>query len=67
MMEEPAPSALPQPDAPTESLKQDERKERILRPMARGDLSIAQAWSEPNSGTNGVGTCIDIRNIRHCQ
>ncbi|MBP7683899.1 MAG: acyl-CoA dehydrogenase family protein, partial [Deltaproteobacteria bacterium] len=28
------------------------QKQRILKPMARGDLSIAQAWSEPNSGSD---------------
>jgi len=30
----------------------DEQKERILRPMARGDVSWGQAWSEPNAGSD---------------
>lgn len=30
----------------------DEQKERILRPMARGDVTWAQAWSEPNAGSD---------------
>ncbi|MDH3200936.1 MAG: acyl-CoA dehydrogenase family protein [Myxococcales bacterium] len=30
----------------------DEQKERILRPMARGDVTWGQAWSEPNAGSD---------------
>lgn len=30
----------------------EEQKERILRPMARGDVTWAQAWSEPNAGSD---------------
>jgi len=30
----------------------DEQKERILRPMARGDVAWGQAWSEPNAGSD---------------
>ena len=30
----------------------NEQKERILRPMARGDVAWAQAWSEPNAGSD---------------
>ncbi|MFT7622560.1 MAG: alkylation response protein AidB-like acyl-CoA dehydrogenase [Myxococcota bacterium] len=30
----------------------EEQKERILRPMARGDYSWAQGWSEPNAGSD---------------
>ena len=30
----------------------EEQKERVLAPMARGDVSWAQAWSEPNSGSD---------------
>ena len=30
----------------------DAQKERILRPMARGDVTWAQAWSEPNAGSD---------------
>ena len=30
----------------------DEQKERILRPMARGDHLWAQAWSEPGAGSD---------------
>ena len=30
----------------------DEQRERILRPMARGDVTWAQAWSEPNAGSD---------------
>ena len=30
----------------------DEQKERFLRPMARGDVSWGQAWSEPNAGSD---------------
>ena len=30
----------------------DDQKERILRPMARGDVSWGQAWSEPNAGSD---------------
>lgn len=29
-----------------------EQKERILRPMARGDVTWGQAWSEPNAGSD---------------
>lgn len=28
------------------------QKDRILRPMARGDVTWAQAWSEPNAGSD---------------
>ena len=30
----------------------EEQKERILRPMARGDVTWGQAWSEPNAGSD---------------
>jgi alkylation response protein AidB-like acyl-CoA dehydrogenase len=30
----------------------NEQKERILRPMARGDVTWGQAWSEPNAGSD---------------
>lgn len=30
----------------------EDQKERILRPMARGDVTWAQAWSEPNAGSD---------------
>jgi alkylation response protein AidB-like acyl-CoA dehydrogenase len=30
----------------------DDQKERILRPMARGDVAWGQAWSEPNAGSD---------------
>jgi alkylation response protein AidB-like acyl-CoA dehydrogenase len=30
----------------------EEQKERILAPMARGDVTWAQAWSEPNAGSD---------------
>jgi hypothetical protein len=30
----------------------EEQKERILRPMARGDVAWGQAWSEPNAGSD---------------
>jgi alkylation response protein AidB-like acyl-CoA dehydrogenase len=30
----------------------DQQKERILRPMARGDVTWGQAWSEPNAGSD---------------
>lgn len=30
----------------------DEQKQRILRPMARGDVTWGQAWSEPNAGSD---------------
>ncbi len=30
----------------------DEQKDRILRPMARGEYTWAQAWSEPNAGSD---------------
>lgn len=30
----------------------EEQNERILRPMARGDVTWAQAWSEPNAGSD---------------
>lgn len=30
----------------------DEQKARILKPMARGDVTWAQAWSEPNAGSD---------------
>lgn len=30
----------------------EEQKDRILRPMARGDVTWAQAWSEPNAGSD---------------
>ncbi|MEM7135089.1 MAG: acyl-CoA dehydrogenase family protein [Myxococcota bacterium] len=30
----------------------DEQKARILRPMARGDVTWGQAWSEPNAGSD---------------
>ncbi len=30
----------------------DEQKDRILRPMARGDVTWGQAWSEPNAGSD---------------
>ena len=30
----------------------EEQKDRILRPMARGDVSWGQAWSEPNAGSD---------------
>ncbi len=30
----------------------DEQKKRILRPMARGDVTWGQAWSEPNAGSD---------------
>ncbi len=30
----------------------EEQKERILVPMARGDVTWAQAWSEPNAGSD---------------
>ena len=30
----------------------DEQRERILRPMARGDVTWGQAWSEPNAGSD---------------
>ncbi len=30
----------------------EEQKERILKPMARGDYTWAQAWSEPNAGSD---------------
>lgn len=30
----------------------EEQKNRILRPMARGDVTWAQAWSEPNAGSD---------------
>ena len=30
----------------------EEQKNRILRPMARGDVSWGQAWSEPNAGSD---------------
>ncbi len=35
----------------------EEQKERILRPMARGDVTWGQAWSEPNAGS-------DLANLR---
>ncbi len=30
----------------------DEQKQRILKPMARGDVTWGQAWSEPNAGSD---------------
>ncbi len=33
----------------------DEQRDRILRPMARGDHTWAQAWSEPNAGSDLAG------------
>jgi alkylation response protein AidB-like acyl-CoA dehydrogenase len=30
----------------------EEQKERVLRPMARGDVTWGQAWSEPNAGSD---------------
>jgi alkylation response protein AidB-like acyl-CoA dehydrogenase len=30
----------------------EEQRDRILRPMARGDVTWAQAWSEPNAGSD---------------
>ena len=30
----------------------EDQRERILRPMARGDVTWAQAWSEPNAGSD---------------
>lgn len=30
----------------------EDQKNRILRPMARGDVTWAQAWSEPNAGSD---------------
>ena len=30
----------------------DEQKDRILRPMASGEYTWAQAWSEPNTGSD---------------
>ena len=35
----------------------DAQRERILRPMARGDVTWAQAWSEPGAGS-------DLANVR---
>lgn len=34
----------------------DEQRERILRPMARGEFTWAQAWSEPGAGSDLAAT-----------
>ena len=57
MMEEPAPSALPQPDAPTKSLKQDELKELILKNQNQEEKGYYtfDEWSSLHHELMGVG------------
>ncbi len=39
------------------------QKERILRPMARGDVTWGQAWSEPNAGSDLASLTSTARRI----
>jgi alkylation response protein AidB-like acyl-CoA dehydrogenase len=42
----------------------DAQKERILRPMARGDVTWGQAWSEPNAGSDLASLTSTARRVQ---
>ena len=42
----------------------DEQKARILRPMAAAEVTWAQAWSEPNAGSDLAGVASTARRVQ---